>query len=81
MYMKKELCIRQIYEDFTNKIFLSDIEKEVLVRYIKNESIVHIASETMQSTSSVSRIIQKLKEKYYDYKTLEIAKLKVLNDK
>jgi hypothetical protein len=78
MYMKKELAIKQIYNDFTSKTFLTDNEKDILIRYIKNDSIVKIADNTMQSTSTISRIIADIKEKYIAYKKLEIAKLNIL---
>lgn len=77
--MKKELCIKQIYNDFADKVFLNDIEKEVLELYIKNESLVKISDTINQSVSSVSRIIAELKEKYNNYKELEISKLNILN--
>lgn len=77
--MKKELCIKQIYEDFINKVFLSDIEKEVLIMYIRDESLVKIADSTNQSISSVSRIIADIKSKYFDYKKLELSKLNILS--
>lgn len=77
--MKKELCIKQIYKDFIDKVFLNDTEKQVLELYIKNESIIKIADIINQSTSSVSRIIAELKEKYNNYKKLEISKLDILN--
>lgn len=76
--MKKELAIKQIFEDFANKTILTDNELDILVRYIKNNSIVKIANDTSQSTSSVSRTIAMLKDKYSDYKKLEIAKLILL---
>ena len=76
--MKKDLAMKQIYEDFINKVLLTDNQKDILIRYIKNDSIVKIAEDTCQSTSSVSRIIADLKEKYYNYKKLEIAKLIIL---
>lgn len=75
--MKKELVIRQIYDDFTNKVILTDREKEVLIKYIKGDSIVKIATDTMQGTATVSKIIAQLKSKYNSYKQLEIAKLKL----
>lgn len=75
--MKKELCIKQIYDDFVNKVFLNDIEKQVLELYIKNESITKISDEISQSTSTVSRIIFEIKEKYTTYKKLEIVKLNI----
>lgn len=76
--MKKDLAIKQIFDDFTNKIMLSDNEKDVLQRYIKNDSIVKIANDTMQGTATISRIIASIKVKYEDYKKLEIAKLMLL---
>lgn len=76
--MKKKLAIKQIFDDFTSKVILNDDELNVLIQYIKGDSIVKIASDTMQSTASVSRIIASLKEKYEDYKKLEIQKLTLL---
>lgn len=79
--MKKELAIKQIFNDFTNKTILTDNEKDILIRYIKNDSIVKISNDTSQSQSSVSRTIAMLKEKYNNYKKLEIAKLILLQGK
>ena len=76
--MRKELAIKQIYDDFISKVILNDDELNVLVKYIKGDSIVKIANDTMQSTASVSRIIAILKEKYNNYKKLELAKLLLL---
>lgn len=76
--MKKELAVKQIYDDFTSKIILTDNEKSILDLYIKNESIVKIANTTSQSTASVSRTIADLKGKYNNYKKLELAKLLLL---
>lgn len=76
--MKKELSIKQIFDDFTSKTILNDLEKEVLVKYIKGDSIIKIANDISQSTSSVSRTIATLKEKYQNYKKLELAKLLLL---
>lgn len=76
--MKKELAIKQIYDDFLSKTILNDNEMDILVRYIKGDSLVKIANDTMQSTASVSRIIASIKEKYESYKKLEIARLRLL---
>lgn len=77
--MKKELAIKQIYDDFLNKMLLTDNEKDILIRYIKNDSIIKMAVDTAQSASTISRIIADLKEKYHNYKQLEIAKLIILD--
>lgn len=78
--MKKELSMKQIYDDFTSKTILSNSEKEVLILYIKNESIIKIADETKQGTATVSRIIADLKNKYNNYKRIELEKLKIFNN-
>lgn len=76
--MKKELANKQIFDDFIIKTILTDSEKEILIRYIKGETIVKMAAETSQSTSTVSLIIATLKKKYICYKKLELAKLLIL---
>lgn len=75
--MKKELCVKQIYDDFVEKVILNETEKQVLDLYIRNESIIKIAEDISTSTATVSRIICELKEKYNKYKKLEIAKLNI----
>lgn len=81
--MKKELAIKVIYDDFISKTILTDNEKDILIRYIKNDSITKISIDTMQSERTVSRIIANIKMKYNKYKELECAKFKILlgNDK
>ena len=75
--MKKELCIKQIYDDFLSKVILTDIEKQVLDLYIQNISIVKMADITTQSTSTISRIIMDIKTKYNNYRKLELSKLEI----
>lgn len=76
--MKKELSVKQIFDDFVAKIILNDLEQEVLIRYIKNDSIIKISNDLAISTATTSRIIAELKEKYNNYKKLELAKLLLL---
>ena len=76
--MKKELSVKQIFDDFISKTILNDIEKDILIKYIKNESIVKISEDLSISTATVSRAISDLKEKYENYKRLELAKLLLL---
>lgn len=77
--MKKELSVKQIYDDFVVKTILNDTEQDVLIRYIKSESIVKISTDLALSTATVSRVIAELKDKYSNYKKLELAKLSILN--
>lgn len=76
--MRKELAIKVIYDDFISKTILTDNEKDILFRYIKNNSIIKIANDTAQSERTVSRIISDLKEKYTNYKQIELSKLELL---
>ena len=76
--MKKELSIKQIYDDFVSKVMLSENEQDILKRYIKNDTIIKISNDTSQSPSSVSRTIADIKIKYDNYKKLEVAKLTLL---
>ena len=79
--MKHELSLKQIFDDFTDKTIMSNDEVEVLIMYVKGDSIVKIPDETCQSTASVSRIIAELKEKYKNYKKVQVAKLRVFDKK
>lgn len=79
--MKKALSLEIIYNDFINKVKLSDIEKEILDKYLRNESIVKISMDVALSYSSVSRVISNLKSKYDNYKEMEIVKLTLLRSK
>jgi len=78
--LKKELSARQILEDFASKTILNQTEKEVLTRYVSNETITEISLNMSLSTASVSRIIAKLKDKYKNYKKMELAKLIILQN-
>ena len=66
--MKKDLANKQIYDDFISKTILTDNEKDVLFRYVRNDTIVKIADDTKQGTTTISRTIAALKEKYQKYK-------------
>lgn len=79
--MKKELCIKQIYDDFISKVYLTDTEKEVLEAYRNGDSIVKIADDMSQGTATVSRLIAQIKDKYDSYRKLEIAKLNIFKKK
>lgn len=79
--MKRTLSLDVIYKDFISKVRLSDVEKEVLDRYLRNESLVKISMDVALSYSSVSRIISDLKVKYENYRKLELVKLTLLNEK
>ena len=75
--MKRELSISQIYNDFINKVLLTDEELKVLDMFIKNYSYVKIGNELGMSDRNVGRIVNALKQKYEIYKKLEVARIKI----
>lgn len=78
--MRKTLSLDVIYNDFIKKVKLSDIEIDILDRYLRNDSIIKISMDVSMSYSSVSRIITNIKSKYENYREIEIVKLNLLSD-
>ena len=79
--MKKALSLDIIYNDFISKVKLSNCEKDILDRYLKDDSLVKISIDVTLSYSSVSRTISNLKTKYEKYRQLETVKTQLLNEK
>lgn len=75
--MIKELSNKIIYNDFKNKVILTDDEEKILDMLLKKYSIIKISEECNMSDRNVSRIIKEIKMKYNDYKKIELAKLGV----
>ena len=76
--MKKDLSIKQIYDDFILKVTLDEDEIKVLDMYIKNYSYVQMPLALNISERNISRIVNRLKEKYAIYKNLEVSRLNML---
>lgn len=72
--MIKELSNKIIFDDFVNKMILTDDEKEILTMLIKKYSRVKISQEICMSERNVARITKALKDKYSNYKKIELAK-------
>ena len=72
--MIKELSNKVIYDDFISKTILTNEEINILNMYIRKESIIKMADTCCMSDRNISRIIRELKQKYKNYKTLEVAK-------
>lgn len=75
--MFKELSNKIIYEDFRSKTVLTDEEIKILDMLLLKYSIIKIADKCNMSDRNVSRIIKEIKNKYNNYKTIEVAKLGV----
>lgn len=76
--MIKELSNKIIYEDFKSKVILTEDEEKILQMLMKKYSIIKISQECCMSERNTSRIIKEIKEKYNNYKKLELAKLDIL---
>ena len=77
--MLKALSCKIIREDFIEKMILTEDEKEVLEMLLKGYLITKIALETHQSERNVGKIIRRIKDKYENYKQLELSKLNILS--
>lgn len=76
--MFESLKIKIIYDDFLDKVKLSQQQIEILNRLIKKETVVKISIETNMSERSVGYEIRKLKDLFIKYKQMEIAKANML---
>lgn len=77
--MIKALSCKIIREDFAEKMILTDDEIEVLEMLLKGYMITKIALLTHQSDRNVGKIIRRLKDKFENYKKLELSKLYILS--
>lgn len=75
--MKTELAIKQIYEDFVSKVMLDNDEKQVLDMFLKNYSYIKIGDTIGMSDRNVGRIMRIVKQKYENYRKLEVSKLEL----
>lgn len=73
--MKQKLSIKAFYDDFILKVSLSSEEKEILDMYISNYSYVEIGMKLNMSERKIGKIIAEIKQKYEQYKELEMHRL------
>jgi len=75
--MYKTLSNKVIYNDFKEKVLLTDDEIKVLDMLLKRYTLVKIGIELDMSDRNVSRVVKRIRDKYEDYKKIEIAKCKI----
>lgn len=76
--MYEKLKVKAIYNDFIEKINLSDEQIKILDMLIDKKSIIQISLEMSMSQRTTNYEIKKIKQAYESYKNLELAKLLVL---
>lgn len=77
--MIKELCNKIIYNDFIKETILTEEEKNILDMWLLRYSIVKIAEKSGMSDRNVSRVLKEIREKYDNFRKIELAKLGIFN--
>lgn len=75
--MYKTLSNKVIYNDFKEKVLLTEEEIQVLDMLLKRYTLVKIGNELNMCDRNVSRVVKRIRDKYEDYKKIEIAKCKI----
>lgn len=73
--MLEKLRIRALYDDFTNKVHLTDEQKRILNMMLNRDTIIKISLEIGVSERTVKYEIKKIKDLYNNYLQMEISKM------
>ena len=73
--MIEKLKIKALYNDFVNKVNLTDEQKRILNMMINKDSIVKMSLEIGVSQRTISAETKKIKELYSNYLQMEITKM------
>lgn len=73
--MIEKLRIKELYEDFTTKVNLTDEQKRILDMLIRKESTIKISMEIGVSPRTITYEIRKIKDLYNNYLQMEVVKL------
>lgn len=73
--MINELSNSIIYNDFINKVKLTEDETKILNMMLSKYTLVKMSQQVHMSDRNVSRIKKDIKEKYTMYRKIEMARL------
>lgn len=73
--MIEKLKIKALYNDFVNKVNLTEEQKRILNMMINKDSIVKMSLEIGVSQRTISAETKKIKELYSNYLQMEITKM------
>jgi len=73
--MINELSNSIIYNDFINKVKLTEDETKVLNMMLSKYTLVKMSQQVHMSDRNVSRIKKDIREKYNMYRKIEMARL------
>ena len=73
--MVEKLRIKALYDDFVNKVNLTDEQKRILNMMLNRDTIIKISLEIGVSERTVKYEIKKIKDLYNNYLQMEITKM------
>lgn len=73
--MIEKLRIKALYDDFINKVKLTDEQIRILNMMLNKDTIIKISLEIGVSERTIKYEIKKIKELYNNYLQLEITKM------
>jgi len=73
--MIEKLKVKALYDDFTNKVTLSDEQKRILDMMINHDTIIKMSFEIGVSQRTINYEIKKIKKLYENYLQIEISKM------
>lgn len=73
--MVEKLRIKALYDDFVNKVKLTEEQKRILDMMINKDKIVKMSLEIGVSERTIKYEIKKIKSLYNNYLQMEISKM------
>lgn len=73
--MVEKLRIKALYNDFVNKVNLTDEQKHILDMMINKDTIIKMSFEIGVSERTIKYEIKKIKQLYNNYLQMEISKM------
>lgn len=73
--MVEKLRIKALYDDFVNKVKLTDEQKRILDMMLNRDTIVKISLEIGVSQRTINYEVKKIKKLYNNYLQMEISKM------
>lgn len=73
--MVEKLRIKALYDDFVNKVKLTEEQKRILDMMLNKDTIIKISLEIGVSERTIKYEIKKIKQLYNNYLQMEISKM------
>lgn len=73
--MVEKLRIKALYDDFVNKVKLTEEQKRILDMMINKDTIIKMSFEIGVSERTIKYEVKKIKQLYNNYLQMEISKM------